>query len=445
MGWFTDLWDAWADPGGVWDTQTDYSPGVPEPGGEIQPEPPPEKEFGSLTAEQWFTPEYHTEEYAPYWEPFTAGGTPYEELATQYAGMPVVSGYWTTDPTTGEKTFTPTDSLYSTTSQLYDLRNTELPSFDEWMGDTGATYTSDLTQTDPYAGITGIVEDFNDLTDEMQSAMEAAALANGFVTPEGTGDGAAYLAYMQSQREEKDLGVMGQQGVMGTEYETAARKATQSSIEQTVEANMQMVESLGMASSAAAYSKMNEVSNTIQNMTLQADVKLLEQDLLMRQMEYEALLARSEQATQTGMAGSAQYLDMLVNNRMQALQGYATQLNTIVTNNAQTLEQYGMELERITAHAKITYDAIMVEIGYDEHLMQQSEDLYNQYMTPYWDAMEQYYREEELRIADKAADSSFWGDLFNTVVTGIFVVVGAMIAGPAGAVAGGVAGDVVTG
>ena len=85
-----------------------------------QPVIPEPQTFGSLTAEQWFTPEYHTDEYSQYWDPFLQEGQNWEDLATTYAGMPVVSGYWTGE---GEdKVFTPTKSLYSITSQLSEFR-----------------------------------------------------------------------------------------------------------------------------------------------------------------------------------------------------------------------------------------------------------------------------------------------------------------------------------
>ena len=248
---------------------------------------------------------------------------------------------------------------------------------------------------------------------------------------------------MSSQREQKDLGVMGQTGVMGPEYETAARRATQASIDQTVEANMQMIESLGMKSSAAAFSKMNEISNTIQNMTLQADVKLLEQDILMRQLEYEALLKRSEQAADTGLAAGSQYLEMLVNNRMLALESYATQLDTVLKNNAQTLQQYGLELERITRHADTTYKSIMAEIGYDEHLMQQSEDLYNQYMQPYYDKLDAWYQLELIRQGDEAiaAGQGMGGGGFGSALLGgLGGAAAGSFAGPAGVVIGAIIG-----
>ena len=404
-------------------------------GGYEQPPLPPERTYDYLTAEQFFTEMYNIPENVSYIEPFLQEGGNWDNLATQYAGLPVVSGYWTGE---GEnRIFHPEQSLYNQASQLLELKNTDYPAFQEWLATTGGAYTQDITQTAPYAGITDIAADFNDLTDEMQRAWNAAAKANGFVTETGEGDGAAYSAYIESQRQQKDLGVMGQTGVMGTEYETAARRATQASIDQTVEANMQMIESLGMKSSAAAFSKMNEISNTIQNMTLQADVKLLEQDILMRQLEYEALLKRSEQAADTGLAAGSQYLEMLVNNRMLALESYATQLDTVLKNNAQTLQQYGLELERITMHADTTYKSIMAQIGYEESQMQLTEDRYNQYMQPYYDKMEAWYQRmlvmqgaEANAIARMEAEG---GGFFDLLFDGLLIFFGAMFGGPAGA------------
>jgi len=181
---------------------------------------------------------------------------------------------------------------------------------------------------------------------------------------------------------------------------------------------------------------LNDTSNKIQDIMLQSNMKMLEQDMLMRQMEYEGLLKRSEQTMQVGMAGASQYMEMLTNNRMMALESYATQLNTIVQNNAQTLQQYGMELERITSHAEITYKSIMAEIGYDEHLMQQSEDYYNQYMQPYYDKMEAWYQAEELRIAEKAAEGDgLWGFVSDIVGWGI-AILGIVVGNPAVVAAG---------
>jgi len=397
-----------------------------------KPEQPTERMYDYLTGEQWFTQKYRDPQYDPYWDPFTAGGTPWEELATKYAGLPVVSGYYQ------DEQFYPEQSLYNQASQLYDLRETDLPGFEDWMSQTGAPYQADLTQTQPYQDIQTLTGEFADVSDEMAGAWESAARAMGFFNADGSGDVNAYQSYLTSTREQKEAGVMGQEGIMGTEYETAARRAAGARVNQIVEANQQMIEALGTRSSAAAYSKMGEVSNMIQDELLQSDMKLLEQDLLMRQIEYEALLARSEQAQATGMAAGEQYMNMLVNNRMMALQSYSTQLDTIMKNNQQTLQQYGMELERITAHADITYKSIMAEIGYDESQMQLSEDRYNQYMMPYYDALDAWYQEELIRQGDEAnriaAEEAGATDWLGYMGTG--AIVGAAAGGPIGAVIG---------
>ncbi len=84
----------------IYDRDRDEPYGSPDPDREyVDPNPQPvipdERTYGSLTAEQWFTPQYHTDEYSQYWDPFLQEGENWEELATTYAGMPVVSGYWT--------------------------------------------------------------------------------------------------------------------------------------------------------------------------------------------------------------------------------------------------------------------------------------------------------------------------------------------------------------
>jgi hypothetical protein len=401
------------------------------------PAEPSKRNYTYLTGETFFSEPY-SQFSEQWWSPYTQQGQ-YNvgDLATMYAGIPVVSGYYDEGGT-----FVPEQSLYNTASQLYELRNVNIPSFEDWLKENypEAGFNPDLKQTEEYQRVAEIA---NQLVNPEQagvdiSAAEArAALMQGFVKEDGTPDVDAYRAAQAGYREQLDQGVMGQQGVYGTEFEQLSRRAHNIEVQNLIAANQQIVEALGTKSSAAAYAKMAEVSNQIANVNIQYELKLAEQDLLMRQMEYEAMSNRLAQMQAQGLAVQEQYLNQLQANRYEALQAYAQNLTAVIETNKNYFQMYGQDLEALKTHADTVYQSIMAEVGVDQAAMERANQAYEAYMAPYLDALDAWYMQQNVQLAQDEANALNIGGAFIGALSG--AAIGSMIPG-IGTIIGGIIG-----
>lgn len=393
-------------PGGIGDELSNI-----EIGDDGKPVIPAERKYAALSGEEFFNELYNNPDYQAFLAPFMQNGETLEDLAIQYAGVPVVSGYWTQNAN-GEEVFIPDQSLYDTASTLQEMRNLDFPSFDEWLASTGQERpeTMDLSASDPYQGIADIADQFGDTEGNRARIEEEEARAAGFLTEDGRGDVEAYNAWRTQNREQLDQGITGQEG-LSEEQQWMMDRSLQSTIQTIVDSNQQMVESLGMQSSVAAYSKMGEISNQIANTSVQHGLKKMEADQLQRQMNYEALMGRYESITRTGAEAGMELADQIYEDRMGALTSYATQLDVLIEQNNEALQErallnaeYNSTMSSIAAHADQMYRTVMTQIGYDEYLMAESEQKYNEFMAPYWTALEKWYQEAIVEQGDEALD-----------------------------------------
>lgn len=436
---------------------------------------PKDRRYVTRTGEQFFTPETQANtDWSSYYDPFLAGGADYSTLAGTYASTPVVSGYEELDPKTGEWAFTPETSLYNNAQLLQELESTEAPqSFDEWLGGkqeyddqgnltSGPEFFEDIFSTEEYKGITDIIDDTQDLDDELAGADEAAAARLGFFERDADGniltdpetgepivDVEAYQNSIAADREQLDLGVLEQPGLYGTDYEYTFNRATARTVQSTIQANRQLIESLGMQSSAAAYMKMAEVSNQIANINVQAQMVFAENDLLQRQAEYDALFDRFNATSGIATAERDMYMSALMENRATALQAYATQIGAMFEQNASVIEQFGADLTAVQTHVDLTYKQLMADIGYDEHLMEMNSEKHEQYMAPYYEeieaaltALEVGMGLAEINQADQDDISAAWTDAGALALTGAGTgaSIGVGVGGPVGALVGGAIG-----
>jgi len=404
-----------------------------------QPTKPKPRRYASLTGDQFFTDEYNADPYSQYWDPYNAGNTDGGDLAQMYAGTPVVRGYYETDEEGNEGAFVAEENLYDTASAMQSLQSTTTPTWEEWLAQQsvdqqgymldangqrildetgnpvmGSSYQN-IYDTEAWAGLQSLLQDFGTTDEDMDAAREEQAIANGFFERDIDGnilydaqggaiaDVDGFLDYITSSREQIDQGVMAQPGLddpANAARSNMMKRLNQRGNEQLIESNARMIESLGQVSSAAAYQKMGEVSGQIADANIRFQVQYLEQDMLLRELEYNALVDRYGEVQKIANDASNRFATMLVNNRMGALQAYATQITSIIQNNADLRTGYGQELERIAAHADLQYKTIMTQIGYDEHEMQMSEDRYNQFMAPFWEDMEMWFQSETIRQGD---------------------------------------------
>lgn len=401
------------------------------------PAAPDPRQYSYLTGEQFFADPY-AETAGQWWDPFTQGGQyGMEDLASMYAGIPVVSGYYDEGGT-----FVPEQSLYNQASSLRELRNVDIPAFEDWLKENypEAGFQPDLTKTPEYQGIAGIAEQLTSpgQTEADIGAAEAqAALMQGFMNEDGTPDVAGYRAAQQEYRTQLDRGVMGQEGIYGTEYEQASRRAHALEVQNLIDSNQQMIEAIGIRSTSAAYSKLAEVSNQIANTNAQYELKMAEQDLLMRQIEYEAMNNRLAQMQAQGLAVQEQYLNQLQANRYEALQAYAQNLTAVIETNKAYFQMYGQDLEAMKLHADTVYQTIMADIGIDQAAMERANQAYEAYMAPYLDALDAWYMQQNVLLAQEGEGAN-WGAGITGALSG--AAVGTMILPGIGTVIGGLLG-----
>ncbi len=402
---------------------------------------PEQRRYATLTGEDFFAGDYNVSgNYNQYYDPFYEGGTyGNEQLAGMYAGIPVVSGYYGED-----EVFVPEQSLYNQASGLRQYQDLDVEGFDDWIArqreEGGAAgFQADLTQTDEYQtmqDLQALLSGEGQTGEDMTAAETQAALSAGFVNPDGTGDVDSYRAARQAYQGQLDQGVMGQEGVYGTEFEDISRKAHSIQVQTLVDSNIQMIEALGMKSSAAAYAKMNEVSSMIANTNIQYELKLIEQDLLMRQIEYEAMTGRLKNMQDQGLAIQDQFLTQLRNNRLEALEAAAQGINAIVQTNNTYLQMHANELDAVRTEAQIIYQGIQADIGVNQAAMDQANQAYEAYMAPYIDKINMYL--VEAQIAEMEGTDVDVSSGIGLGITGAVAgtIVGAKIGGPVGAVIG---------
>ncbi len=407
--------------------------------------PPEQREYATLTGEDFFSGDYGAG--AEYYDPFYEGGTyGNEELAGMYAGIPVVSGYY--DP---DRNFVAEQSLYNQASGMRDLNELGVESFEDWIArqreEGGAAgFQPDLTQTDEYQTMQemqALLSGEGQTEGDMTAAETQAALSAGFALPDGTGDVAGYRAARQAYKTQLDEGTAGQQGIYGTEYEGISRRANSMQIQTLIDSNMQMVEALGMKSTAAAYSKMNEVSSLIANVNIQYEMKLWEQDQLLRQFEYEAMVGRRKNMQDQGLAVENQFLNQLRTNRRGALEAAAQGINVIVETNDAYFKMHERDLDAVRTEAGLIYQRVMVDIEVNQAAMERANLAYEAYMAPHIDALNEFIVMSQLEDQEEGGVDLSAGAALGITGASAGAIVGMGIGGPIGAGIGLVIGGLI--
>lgn len=144
-----------------------------------------------------------------------------------------------------------------------------------------------------------------------------------------------------------------------------------------------------------------------------------------------------------------------------AMGGYAAQLTaeeeqnrTAISERALMSAEYQNDMQSIAAHADQMYRTVMTQIGYDEYLMADAESQYNEYMSPYWTALEKWYQEaiveqggeaidveRELGEASlSAASAAKRSETARNILVGAGSFIGLLVGGVGGATVGGLIG-----
>jgi hypothetical protein len=213
-----------------------------------------------------------------------------------------------------------------------------------------------------------------------------------------------YTDYLGNMLGQLEGGVGGQSGLTDAE-KAAYTQQIEGQIRSTREDTMQVIEALGAEGrTGAAYRAMDELSSTIGDLRVQSQVKLLENDMARKQMEYNALAQRYDIISGRGGELATNYQNLLRQNRVDAIQGYASQITVLAQENQQFLDKFSQ-------HANTMYQQIMTEMGYESFLTEQQQAAYDLYMQPYLDALNEWYMRKQVDIAEDA-NKGFFDKLF---------------------------------
>lgn len=261
--------------------------------------------------------------------------------------------------------------MFPETYSLYKLR-TETPN--QWWAQQGYNY-QDISESEPYQNLGTLAQLWGsqgDMDQQMGYAGDYAARSLGF---ENAGAYQSKMADLQSKLDQVDFS-----GALNPEQE----RALALDIQGVREESQLMVEALAASGrSAQAFYKMDEVSRAIADVAVQGKLAYMNNNLARSQLEFNALSGRYEQLATQGYAGAEQYLQKLQEQRATTLGIYASQISALVDDNNRYVELYKV-------HADQVYKSIMADMGYDEHLMSQMQEAWEQSIAPWLQEYETY-------------------------------------------------------
>jgi len=400
MGWFKD-WLDWIRGDG--DIEKDLGKSI---WGDPSEEPeapqwedyaPPERTYETWTGQQladWWA---QTGQEGNWWDQYASILNPEGQADFDYgvyAGTPLAQMY-----KEGEGDWQ-VGKVYPEAYNLYRLR-TENPQ--EWWAQQGYNY-QDLEQSQPYQGLTSLIQQWQDpnrMQQDIGAGGQYAAQALGFGTQQEMTDALSGLNQRLTQID------------FSGQLTEDQRIALSNDVRMVREENMKMMEALQASGRhSAAFYKADEISSQIADMYVQGKLKYMEGNLLRSQVEFQALQGRYEGMVAAGTRAAGQYADMLVNNRMGALQGYAQQLDTLAQQNSQYIDLYKQ-------HSQQMYNSIMADMGFDAHTMEMAAEAYEAYVTPALDKFEMDLQSYNAWLAGQTLEEDgggFWDFLKNIAI-----------------------------
>lgn len=390
------------------------------PGGYTGPPatPPPAKDSGAPTftppdkpAVLDYTPAVLTGDQVAAMDPKIAAdiaaklGITVDELKTQYAGIPVASGYYDASGaliTDGQYAY----QTLGQAKQLGELANMAGPQgFDQYLQQQGY-------QSPDLAGMQAKMGSLGDL------------LGQGPDTAGQQGYAAQQLGfdnYGELQGKLSDL--INGSGVMNKDQYNLFMRSTDQQVSQMQRETMQMAEGLGLQSSGRALVALSQMTAQVQDTKLQAQMSYMNYDQATRMTEYQALVNANQKA-------QGAYADQIYQNRMGALQAYATQFNAAISQRSQYLNEYSTDYQLMVQHADVVYKSIMANIGYSQSQLDQANEKWNMALASYkanWDTEVQRYNADlqKYQLDQQAAQAKTTAN--NSLFTGVLQILGGVL------------------
>ncbi len=255
----------------------------------------------------------------------------------------------------------------------------------------------------------------------------------------GFDTGEDLFAYTQQMQQELAGGVAGQQGLDPQQMATRRQFNERQIQDMERSAGRSLETILGDTGSSMRYlTAADNVRRQISNTALQQEVTLLQEDMLYRQQEYEALKERYG----TAVAGNQQiqqaFIDDLKQNRYAAMQAMSQKV-VLMT------QKYQADTQALGQWVQNMYTAMEMDLGLQENVMDQMDDAYEREVRPYMDQLNAYATQATAAAtmaeaqAVQAAAENDRGD--SEAAGGLMMAIGGGLAtfgGPPGWIVGGV-------
>lgn len=297
-----------------------------------------------------------------------------------------------------------------------------LPSFDEWLSDTGRTFTP-VTESEPYLGLDDLIAQMEagPTDEEWNQAYEHSARMLGLTAEE-------YQELVGGLTQRLAQGVSGQQG-MGDAERALRERDIRAQTRVAEERAQRMIENIraNSGSSTRAYMAADQALRSINDYELQQQVALADEEYRRRAADFEAKERHFAQMVERGQMGVSQYMDVLQSSKAQAFQGYAMQMNAVMQQNTQYLQMHQQELGRLQQHVQNMYMAVNAEMGVSTHITQQIQDYYGLELAQFEAELAAITTNFQLEATKWAIEDQSRSQVVSTIFGGLQIIAGAVL------------------
>jgi len=336
-----------------------------------------------------------------YWSPVSVQGVPNPEEDKVYPGQDgnlytFRGGEWFK--------YTIEKDLSNVSSKLNEMQNVAQPDL----------YSYD----DAIAGLQNALTQMPTSEDLYSASQEAAARRLGFANAD------------EMYQTQGDMFGQMQGGIGNGDLTVTQQRQTNMESQRMREDYKKIIESLNASGrSVAALQQADQFVSAIADQRLKSTLEYENLNFAQRQAEYSALSQRWDALFKNGSIAAQEYLDSQTKYWTDYISGYATMIGAISEANQ------GM-LQAQAQHAQIIYSGILAELGVDAQALELSNQLFEEYLAPYYKMLEEKGLNAQINAASAEQGMSLAGMILGTLGS----VLGALAGGPAGAVAGATAG-----
>ena len=333
------------------------------------------------------------------------------QLIEDEQGTPIATGYWIA----GE--FYVLNNLLGINKAKTDLDAMETPTLNEFMEREGYEF-QDITESEAWNALSGVVDTLMDPA-QQQDWLNA-----------GINQAEQFLGYDPGTYGDTLGGMRTDQADAMSRFQTGGlsdlqNRDVQSQIAQARDETKLILESLGeQGRGVQALMAADEISSSIGNLQIQAQLKYMEQNQANAMSEWAALEGQYNQAVQVGMMSATEYIQRQRENAALRITQYASEITMIEAANRQYLTQYGTELAGLEAHAQAIINSIQVDLGTDQALIDQMSEYYEMALAPIQFRMEQLALQMQQDALDAAASQSMWSEVIGLIGMGTGALLG---------------------